>query len=832
MRPRFSALLLLAAAGAASSLSAQVPAERPPLRVGEALPPLLDLTDADAAALVPADPRDPAQVEAARRAWAPRLAPFRNAPTVRVKLPVAGPRVALLLAATQALKAASMDQWVYLAPTPGAPPILDEAAWGAVDGGAMGPDDLGPDPAAWRARLVAAQDAFPGRTWFLWLPSDPGALVSALMGDGGRPILPTGGPGEELARALPAGFNDVEGGPGDLTLRNRAGQARRWRFERGRWVDAPLPATRHEVVVAAEDAYDVAALVARMRAAQLRDRAALRTLEADLAVTIHLQGVGGPGMDLGFSFRLFERIGETEELLQREVRFNGMKAKLPDGVDLPVIESRASLAQPVTLSLTERYRYTDGGPDAPGRRRLRFAPVEPDPTLFRGELVVDEASGRVLEERSQREGLPGTVKSERRILTYGVVGNGWRPVRTQTYERWVSPGGVAQVQRLLELSSPQVDAEGFDQRREAVRTAPGTLLKQTPDGLRYFARQADGTRRLEERPRTGGRALGGVLIVDPGLTPPVLPLGGLAFFEFNAFNKGIQVNAFTALVFNALSVAVPRLPGGFGLNLNASAMLLATDERPVRQGRLADREGVGRRFAQASVELGRDLGAGFRVEVQGRFQLNQFTEARDEARRTPGFLLPPNGWTRELRGEASWQWRGFQVKGFTGKGRRPEGQFGDPAAQEVIADGGAFTRWGGSLGLDRDLGRGLRGFAEVASYAGRGFDRFNALQVGGLRGSVVGIRANALAADRLLAAKAGVTLPAGPRIRLSAGLDHARARSFDDGLTYRFSGARLSGDLPGFGWFTAARVDLGVGLQSDVPGVKTVNGLLTLLRVF
>jgi hypothetical protein len=42
----------------------------------------------------------------------------------------------------------------------------------------------------------------------------------------------------------------------------------------------------------------------------------------------------------------------------------------------------------------------------------------------------------------------------------------------------------------------------------------------------------------------------------------------------------------------------------------------------------------------------------------------------------------------------------------------------------------------------------------------------------------------------------------------------------------------IAGDIPGFWWFTAIRADIGIGIQSDVPGVKGVNGFIALLRVF
>ena len=60
---------------------------------------------------------------------------------------------------------------------------------------------------------------------------------------------------------------------------------------------------------------------------------AARTVESRLDVDLHLQSEKGFGTDLGFSFRAFESAAEGEELLQKEVRFNGVKANLPDGLD-------------------------------------------------------------------------------------------------------------------------------------------------------------------------------------------------------------------------------------------------------------------------------------------------------------------------------------------------------------------------------------------------------------------------------------------------------------------------------------------------------------------
>jgi len=815
------------------ALVAQSP-QATPLRIGAPLPADLDLAAVDATGLIPRDNRDAGQVEAARQRWSSLVAGLKDAAAVRIRLPLGTARVPLLLGASQALKAQSPNQSLYVAFDPKAAPILDETAWGAVDGGALVPSDLNVEAGQWRPQLTQAQETFPGRPWTLWLPKDPGPLAATLMGDGGRLVVPAGGSSAQLAALIPAGFVEVEGGEGDLTLRNRAGQSRRWTFGNGAWTAVPMPKERNEVAVTAADSYDVGALLAKVRASQLRSRAGLHTLQAKADLDLHLQGQSGRGGDIGFSFGYFEKAGEWPELLQKEVRFNGVKAKLDGEVQLPLIESRQSMSLPVALGMTERYRYRDGGPAGPGRRLLRFEPVSADPLAYTGELEVEEATGKILVERRERSDMPGTVKSEREILTYGAVAQGvWRPVAVQTFERWVSAGGVVQVQRRFTYPDFEVNGGRFETDREAARTSTSTMLKVTPEGARYFTRQGDGSRKIEEKAKSSGRALAGVVLVDPGLTPSVVPLGGFVYFDYNAFGKGVQLNALTALVFNTASLAIPRGLGSFDVSATATALLLKGTERPVVNGKLSDRDGVGRRFGMAGVELGRDLGLGFRLEGRGDFEYDDYSEA-DSKYRTPGYQLPPSGLTRVGSLQGSWLFRGFQVRAYHGWGKRPDGTYGTAANLQAVPEGGDFRRWGGSLGLDREMTPGVWFHGEAGWASGRAFDRFKALDVGGMGGAVriAGIRANAITADQLTYAKTGLAFPTGPNLRLSLSLEHARARSLDDQKTYGLTGVGLTGDLPGFWWFTAVRVDLGVGVQADIQGVKTVNGYVALLRVF
>jgi len=251
-------------------------------------------------------------------------------------------------------------------------------------------------------------------------------------------------------------------------------------------------------------------------------------------------------------------------------------------------------------------------------------------------------------------------------------------------------------------------------------------------------------------------------------------------------------------------------------------------------GRLQDRDGVGRKFGNLNLTLGHDLGADFRFDASARFQEDRFSEAPQSKYRTPGFTLPASGLTRELRGELSWLHAGFQFAGYYGRGRRPEGSYGAPGALQEVPDQGRFQRWGARAGYDYGLGGGAWLRLETGWAGGKGFDRFKALSIGGTLGDarIAGIRTNAITADQLAYAKTGVVFRSGPRLRLTVSLDHAQVRSLDDQKTRNFTGLGAAGDLPGFWAFTSVRLDLGVGVLSNMPGVRTVNGFVGLFRVF
>ena len=821
--------------------SVRPPSDPPFIEVGLPLPPLLDLRKTDLLALVPQNALDEAEAEAIRMAWIAVIHSFREEKTIRVRLPNGEGRTALMLAANQALKAQNPFIQIYLSFDEDAPASWDESFWGAFDGGAVVQEDLPLQPWLWMSILEKAQGQLPARIWTIWCPVDPGAELGQLVGSGAILVVPEGSPAAELAYSIPEWALEADGSRGRFSVRAESGQpgqeAIYWEFKDSAWKLAMEEKAQDTVVITGRTDYDVATLLSKVRATQLRDSSALMTQESQLNINIHTQstrragGRGGAGIggEFGYLFHSFEMVGEPEDLLQEQVLLNGVRANIMGKFQLPIIESKRSISPPVVLNLTENYRYSDGGPVGSGKRWIRFSPRSGGSDLFSGQILVDESTGRIFEEHSERAGLPGIVKAEKRKLVYGEPAPGyWRVVDVQSFEQWVMAGGVVQVQRNLSYSNFKINQDDFLQSRETARRSNSAMLRQTEDGMRYLTRDEEGNRHIQQKQPSFARMLGMAVVVDPEMQFPVVPGAALAFFDYDAFGKGIQYALLPMGVYNMGTLSVPNLPGGFDLGAQAMTRLLPSTNRPAVDGELLEKDAVSHQSGQMRVSIGRTLPRGFRIRLEGFASYTRYTEAKEEKYRTPDFIIPPSGFTTSLTGDLIWMRRGFQIRGSYGEGKRPDGIFGPPEDVRPIANGGYFKRWGGSLAYDYRLQHKAWLHSEVGMERGTGGDRF--MSVASIRAP--GFRSNAVTSDLVQHVSLGYVHPASQLFRLSCHIDHSRARSMDNQTTYGFTGIALAADIPGFKWFTILRADIGVGIHSDIPGTRGVNGTIAALRLF
>jgi hypothetical protein len=401
-------------------------------------------------------------------------------------------------------------------------------------------------------------------------------------------------------------------------------------------------------------------------------------------------------------------------------------------------------------------------------------------------------------------------------------------MKSQSNERWLLGGDTTQVLRTVTYRDFRINSAGFEAARAAARASDGSMIQQTVDGARYYTKGKDGIRKAEDQPRSSGKAAAGVIIMDPNASFPVLPLAGMLFFDLNAWGKGIQYSFLTAIVYNNLNLTVPDVVGGVAFHTSATLSALADTEQPVVNGQLLDKDGVQHRTQSAEVDLSRDLGLGLRLNLSEAFTLNQYSTPGNSLYVTPGFTNPASGFNDYSQGQLTWQQSGFQLRSYYGLGHRPDQPWGEAGALQQVPDQGRYQRWGGATVYDLALGGGIWFQTTLGLATGRNFDRFQAINFDGM---VSGIKPNAIVADQLTYGSVRVAIPTGPHLRLNLGLDHGIARSQDNQQFYGFTGLNIAGDLPGFWWFTAVNVQMGIGLQSDIPGVRSVNGMITFIRL-
>ncbi|MCL1894134.1 MAG: hypothetical protein FWG02_07870 [Holophagaceae bacterium] len=802
------------------------------------MPPILDLRNADARTLIPTNVLDEAEVEAVRVAWLKVIQPYFAEDSIRVQLPKNEVRTAIALAANQALKAQNPSIKLFLCYDEDAPPNWDEVFWGAFDGGVIASDSLKESPSLWLSVLDRAQSQLPARPWTIWCPIDPGATAGVLIGRGAILVVPFASPTAKLAESIPTEMTEVEGLLGKISVSSASGkESLHWVFMDNRWLITTPAQDQETVTIEGKADYDVQSILSKVRATQLRDSTALFNQECQLNISIHTQstrsaggrGRGGIGGEFGYIFHSFQTAGEPEELLQEQVLLNGVKANIIGKFQLPIIESKRSISPPILLNLTEKYRYADGGSGGDGKRWIRFSPISSNSDMFTGQILVDELSGRIFEERSERANLPGIVKSERRKLVYGEPAPGfWRVIEVESFEQWVMAGGVTQVQRYLSYSGFIINQDDFLQRREAARASNSAMLRQTEDGMRYLVRDETGNRQIQHKQPSFARMMGMAVVVDPEMQFPVVPGAALAFFDYDAFGKGIQYALLPMGLYNMGTLSVPNLPWGFDLGVHSSTRLLPSTNRPAVNGEISDKDGVSHQSGQLRVSIGRTLRYGFRMRIDGFTSYIRYTEAKEEKYRTPDYIIPPSGFTSSLSGEITWMYHGFMIRGNFGEGKRPDGFFGSPEDIKPIANGGQFKRWGGAIAFDYRLQHKAWIHTELGMERGTGSDRF--LSVASIRAP--GFRNNAVTSDQVQHASIGYVLPASQLFRLSWHIDHSRARSIDNQKTYGFTGMGVAADIPGFKWFTILRADIGIGIHSDISGLKGINGTIAALRIF
>jgi hypothetical protein len=515
---------------------------------------------------------------------------------------------------------------------------------------------------------------------------------------------------------------------------------------------AALRATAVEVT--GERPLDVGEIIARHQAQRRRQEEIIRRAIAHGSTTLMFEVPGFVAPVTITAKTTLYHDGEATDIEQRDIRVNGAAIAGGDAAappQLPLIEPERVGTPPLTITLTDAYRYTLAGADeANGARSyiVAFEPHDPPPPrsgrsatrqasagsavrlrggpprrarrsasakagarqpLVRGRAWIGAHDFGLRRVEAVQTALRGPIVSSEQHEELGPFRVGgitaWLPVKTRIFQMYEGAGHRTPIHRVIETPQYDVNPADFDTRLKAAHASSHLMLRETPNGLRYLLRGRDerGSAVRAVSASAGQRvrtAVFGVLL-DPNINVP-LPFAGFSYVDLNLFQTGAQLNAFFGGTYGQVSWSVPSLAGTrWQVQGRAFGIAARYNDRSFRNGLERYEENITQRPAHVSAGVIRPLTR--RVRVRASYELDY--TAFDRADTTAAtFLVPVDAVVHALNLAADAEHGPWTMSVWWNPGRRQrwlEWGFGDEPTkvgphQDSLMEGAGFSRLGGN----------------------------------------------------------------------------------------------------------------------------------------
>ena len=630
------------------------------------------------------------------------------------------------------------------------------------------------------------------------LVPNPGVAVVC----GGRPAPAYLNPGtlETVAIAYACGGGEIETTPagipaervdlsnGDVMIRIRA--------DEGVFAD--------DVRVVGARELTVEEIVARHQATATRQRALVQRLISTGTMTLTFEAPGFPA-PIGISSQsvIYQGDGRTE-IEQRTVRVNGLEFRGGEIPRLPIIEPERVASPPLTITLSDLYRYALVGRDRIGGAACYVVSFEPTDdargTLFRGRAWIATDTFAMLRTDSTQTGLRGPIVSSEQVDEFAQQREGiWLLARSEIRQIYEGAAHRTPIHRVLTLTLHDINPPDFASRRRAAYESASVMLRDTAAGFRYLRRGGTADAVGSEEPvvaapasRVRTLALG--LIVDPNISRP-LPFAGLSYVDFNLFGTGAQINAFFGGTYAQLAFSVPSVAGTrWQVAGRAFGIASSYNDRAFQDGRENYEQNIRQRPAHASVWALRAITP--RLTVRGGYELDytQYGAGEQTAR---GFTVPADQVAHSVRAALEGQRAGWNASvwwaGSRRAGWRPWGiGAGDHSSRHVD-----YQRYGATFGRPVVLTPSLVARIEAAWMGGRDLDRFSRYAFGTFDNRLRGYPSALIRYDRGAAVRMAAAWAVARRLRVDGFLDTAYVHDpgFGSGLR-RFTGVGAAVEAP------------------------------------
>jgi len=582
-----------------------------------------------------------------------------------------------------------------------------------------------------------------------------------------------------------------------------------------------------DVVVKTRYHVPVEYIIARHQAVEKIQDVFLEHYSRKARVDYHFKLPEGTGsLDVTFMNTFFYEKGLGARWVQNQLLINGVKwkGKLPE---LPIIEPEKVNTLPLALTLGRDYSYRYVKDDRIEGHDCYLVEFFPLPTakgsLYSGKVWIDKNTFAKIRMSVTQSGLqPPMVSSEETDFYEPVKGSDnkeYRLLKKVRGQQIFSMGGSnIAAERVITFGKPEVNEASFRSKVEKAETSDKLILQETDKGLRYLAKQKDGTRKIRMDQKTSKLLAAGGLYYDSSLDYP-LPLVGVNYFNYDWKKTGTQVNLLAAGAVNTLSVSKVDLFPKFDGSLNLIAFTIPTNDLFFKKGVEDDAQ---------KVKILRETGVatlGWRMNQFSKLSLNltsSYYGYSHSSDTSDFFTLPEDHIDMGTGLSYDFFWKGLSLSAsYDGHRRSSWKRWGLPGTHKDYDRYKDYSEWDLSMGKTFYLPYFQKIGTSVNWMDGRDLDRFSKYQFTYMgTKSLAGYSGSGVRFDRGAIASVLYQFNIEHVVSFGVKLEHARVQSNRDiDIWQNHTGIGLNAGTVG-PWKTYWTLDIGYAVKSDIPAVE------------
>jgi hypothetical protein len=584
-------------------------------------------------------------------------------------------------------------------------------------------------------------------------------------------------------------------------------------------------------------------IIARHQAFQAAQQALLVNWRADARLDFRFRIGGGSTVDVTIlnAFYFDPHVGPEFE--QKEFYVNGVKWRSNTIPEFPLPQPEKVLTLPLDITLDARYQYRLDGEETIDDYNcwvVSFDPVVDEGTLYKGRVWIDKKTYARVQVSSVQTGLLPPITSNDQKDSYrplrGPEGlSYWLLNRIEGQQVFSTSGRNLVMLRDVSFSNQVINDAGFDGLRKQAYASEHSILRETDKGQRYLEKTPDGGRQVRDTIDRDNLFLLGGVFYNRSLDFPI-PLAGVNYFNRDLFGRNIQANVFYGGVLGFGNISNPDL---FGSGLEGSADIFlqgfSGTDRPIRNGREVDREGVDRVGQNFELGLGLPFADHWKMKWTAGVRFEGY--AHDEETRRD-FVIPTDTLVTVVGMEAEYNRAAWRIGGSIHASDRSRWEpWGVPGNPEFSEDAKDFVSYEGAASKDFFLPLNQKIHAELSAAGGGDLDRFSKYRFDYFGNRLRGFGGAGMRYTNGAKAQLQYAFNLGNVIRFEATLDHARVKDREDPLGgnvgfRNFTGFGLSGQTI-VGPNLILTLDWGMAVASDIKEFRGDQEIfLTILRLF